>query len=134
MHGALLVLARILSISDRLLKQAMEMMTNASGILADKLSPGKEGLDLAALGRYFRLNVPQGMEYLKMGDSKHMNKMKVLTLTWGIPVTETALRDIITSINRGKVRAKAEWLIGILGQSIQLLLMSHVLSSRMLIR
>jgi patatin-like phospholipase/acyl hydrolase len=65
------------------LKGAVEMMTNSEDI-ADDFAASDEGKTLASTNRYFRFNVPQGMEDLKLdeSDAKAMEKMNALTTNY----------------------------------------------------
>ncbi|KAF4454063.1 hypothetical protein F53441_3348 [Fusarium austroafricanum] len=63
----------------RVLKRAIKMATDSQEI-ADRFSRSPTGLELANLDRYFRFNVPQGMEDLKLDEFEEADRMKALAL------------------------------------------------------
>ena len=60
------------------LQQCVAMMTNAEDT-AREFVRGRQGRELLDSGRYYRFNVPQGMEDLKLDDFKKLEKMNALT-------------------------------------------------------
>ncbi|KAK7212089.1 hypothetical protein V2G26_019267 [Clonostachys chloroleuca] len=81
MHGVLLPLARILSHAGRFLKRVIKVMA----------------------GRL----VPQRIEHLKIGDRRHIDAQYLGRFGNGNAVARG--KTIITRIQWGKVRVKAEW-------------------------
>ncbi|KAF3062293.1 Calcium-independent phospholipase A2-gamma [Daldinia childiae] len=63
---------------SRLLKAAVRMITDSQDT-ADRFLRSDEGLKLESSGRYFRFNVPQGMEDLRMDEHKETVRMRALT-------------------------------------------------------
>jgi hypothetical protein len=63
------------------LKEAVHMMTDAEGI-AEEFASSATGNTLADSNRYFRFNVPQGMEDLQLDECKEVTKMRALTLEY----------------------------------------------------
>ena len=61
-----------------LLAKAVSMMTDSEQI-ADDFAKGEAGQRLTNLNAYFRFNVPQGMQHLKLDDWKETERMKALT-------------------------------------------------------
>ena len=62
----------------RFLRQCVKIMTNSEDV-ARSFERGLQGQDLLNHSRYFRFNVPQGMESLKLDDFSALEKMRGLT-------------------------------------------------------
>lgn len=60
------------------LKKAVDMLTDSERI-ADDFELSQQGRELAEQNRYFRFNVPQGLEDLELDDYKETEQMDALT-------------------------------------------------------
>ncbi|KAL2289483.1 hypothetical protein FJTKL_01756 [Diaporthe vaccinii] len=60
---------------------AVEMMTDSEDI-AEQFANSSEGIRLTSANRYFRFNVPQGMQDLQLDDWRETEKMRALTASY----------------------------------------------------
>ena len=73
------------------LKQSIEMMTDSETI-ANNFAMSSDGQELSESKRYFRFNVPQGLQDLEMDEWREIEKMKAMTTSYlGKAATDEAV-------------------------------------------